>query len=182
MTGIWLALKPYLGQALGAFTYMVSEAVLGKTRFGSWLGLAKALVWFIVKTLFGSVTKVVPSSQQQTQRGIAMSGKVGIDQLKAVCILLINGVNVEQEVMADGHVELSEAGLLFKVFPYVGPAFEGLAQVPAQLADLQADEVVELAALVAADLKLTDEAAKAKVLAVIDMAANVVKNVAVLKA
>lgn len=45
-------LNPHLvAQALGAFLYMVSEAVLGKTRFGSWLGLARATVWFILGTL-----------------------------------------------------------------------------------------------------------------------------------
>lgn len=53
------ALPTTAAQGFGVFLFMVSEAILGKTRFGSWLGLAQAIVWFILKTIFGGVARVV---------------------------------------------------------------------------------------------------------------------------
>lgn len=59
--------KELLAKALGAFVYMVSEAVLGKTRFGSWLGLAKATVWFTLGTLASGFMKVFRRDKSAVQ-------------------------------------------------------------------------------------------------------------------
>lgn len=169
--------KGLLAQAAGVFAFMVSEAVLGRTRFRSWLGLAKALVWFIVRTILEGVGKLRPS---KTQRRTVMSGTHNISQLKEVVVLLIQGVNAQQEAMADGSLSYTDAGLIFKVLPSVAPAIEGIDQVPAELADLQSDEVDELCALVASDLQLGDALAKKKVLAVIKWASCTVETVGAL--
>lgn len=41
--------RNFWAQAVGAFLYLIWEQALGKTRFGGTLGLAKAILWAIVK-------------------------------------------------------------------------------------------------------------------------------------
>lgn len=49
------ALPTTIAQAAGAFLFMVSHEVLGRSRFKTWTGLASAIVWFIL----GTIGKVV---------------------------------------------------------------------------------------------------------------------------
>lgn len=51
--------KDLWAKALGVFFFMVWEAVLGKTRWGSTMGLAKAVTLFIVKTVTGAILQAV---------------------------------------------------------------------------------------------------------------------------
>lgn len=69
--------KDLISKALGVFFYMVSEAVLGKTRFGSWLGLAKAIVWFSAGTVLGKVTGLFKPSPKGDKEQTDASGNKG---------------------------------------------------------------------------------------------------------
>jgi hypothetical protein len=57
-----------MGQAIGVFAYMVVEALLGKSKFGSFLGLAWAIFRAIIKALWASLTwgfKPAPTKEKE---------------------------------------------------------------------------------------------------------------------
>jgi len=66
--------KTFLAQTAALFLFMVCQQILGKTRFGSWLGLAKAVVWFIVRTVFGrffAIFKKGDAQKEENSNGTA---------------------------------------------------------------------------------------------------------------
>jgi len=59
--------KTFLAQTAALFLLMVCERILGRTRFGSLIGLAQAVVLFIVKTLFGRIVALFKRGTPQKE-------------------------------------------------------------------------------------------------------------------
>ena len=73
-----------------------------------------------------------------------MSEKKGIKNVKELMILGLQLGVVGKLAMEDGKLSVGDLGLVVQVFPHVVPAFKDLGEVPAELADLDADESTEL--------------------------------------
>lgn len=84
-----------------------------------------------------------------------------IKNLKEVVSLVLSGVTAVKSAQADGKIGLEDLALLITLVPSLGPALEGLSDVPAELSDLSAEEVAELAAMVIAAQSVDDAKAKA---------------------
>ncbi len=82
-----------------------------------------------------------------------MSGVRNIAQLKDVVVLTVHGFNTAK---ADGHIGLEDLPLVFKLVPDLVAAIDGAGEIPAEVTDLQDDELDELAALVVAELSIDD--------------------------
>lgn len=82
-------------------------------------------------------------------------------ELTELLNLLCDTVNVAVKASEDGKVDLADLPLLFNIIPEVGPAFQGVDKIPAELADLTTEEASELVTHVAARLLVTDAHAKA---------------------
>lgn len=79
---------------------------------------------------------------------VAPAAPLGTDDIKHLLSLLIDAGMVAKQVISDGKVGISDLGLLLKLIPDLGPAFSGLAKVPAEVKDLTADELADLVTFV----------------------------------
>jgi hypothetical protein len=79
-------------------------------------------------------------------------------------IELIDGLLTSLEVIAgaakDGKIGVEDLPLLLKLVPVVGPAVDGVGNIPAELADLSAEEGAELISHVMAKLAIESEKAR----------------------
>jgi hypothetical protein len=90
-----------------------------------------------------------------------MSEKLGIKELKELVELPLGLVSAWHDAKADGKVGYEDAALLFKLFPVVGPALDGVSGVPSELADLSSEEAGELVVHVMGKLAIDDPKARA---------------------
>jgi len=99
--------------------------------------------------------------------------KMGIQELKELVDLPLSAVGAFKEAHSDGVIDMKDLGQLLVLIPKVAPAFEGVEKVPAEFADLDAEEAAELCAFVVAKLAVTDEKAKLVLDAALRAAASV---------
>jgi hypothetical protein len=83
-----------------------------------------------------------------------------VKETKEVIDLGLTIAEIVHEAKKDGKIDLSDAALLMKLVPVAGPGIQGIGQVPAELADLSAEEAAELSAHVMAKLALDDPKAR----------------------
>jgi hypothetical protein len=57
--------------------------------------------------------------------------------------------SVLKNAQSDGKVDLNDLVLLVGIIPFVGPAIEGISDIPEELKDLDATEIAELSAEIA---------------------------------
>ena len=67
-----------------------------------------------------------------------------VKDLKEVITFLGALVGLFPLAMADGKIGLDDAGLLMGLVPSVGPAFEGISNVPNEFGDITVEERAEL--------------------------------------
>lgn len=81
-----------------------------------------------------------------------MSVKNTSELLKLVTTL----ANTISSVSADGKVSIMEYTSFLSLLPTIAPAIEGIGEIPAELADLDDAEYVQLTQQIAQDLDLDD--------------------------
>ena len=89
-----------------------------------------------------------------------MSNSLGVKELKEVINLILGGIKVGKDIMADGKVDFNDLALVMSLMPIIQPAFDGVATVPQELADLNEAEAQELIAHVMANLTVDDVKAR----------------------
>ena len=111
-----------------------------------------------------------------------MTEKKDIAQLKELVTLIVKGAGLGVEIAKDGKFGFDDVASLVRLVPTVTAAVEGIGQVPAELSDLSAEEVAELASLVAAELAVDSEKAKAIIAASFKVLASLVALLTAVKA
>lgn len=96
--------------------------------------------------------------------------------------LILDGVAISIEAGADGKVTLSDAALLLKLMPDLGPAFQSIGTVPAELSALDEAAAAELVTHVMEKLVVADAEARAVVDASLKAAVAVFQLVVAIKA
>lgn len=96
--------------------------------------------------------------------------KVGVKELKDVVALAVGLANAGALIAKDKKISIDDVQHLFAVVPLVGPAVEGITQLPSELMDLSTEEGAEVVAHVASSMMIGDEKAKAIVLASLKLA------------
>lgn len=86
--------------------------------------------------------------------------KAGVKELKELCVFLALCVTAEQEVAADGKVDLSDAPKALAPLMALPAALAGVTEVPAEIKDLDVTEAEELRAAIAANLNLENDSAE----------------------
>jgi hypothetical protein len=108
--------------------------------------------------------------------------KASVQELKDVLDLTIALLLSGEKALDDGKLSVKDLLLLVDVLPKVAPAVAGVSKVPAELADLSAEEGAELVAHVMASLVLDSEKAKVVVEKSLKVAVAVVELVKAIKA
>lgn len=70
--------------------------------------------------------------------------KVGIKNVKELMVFGMQLGMAGKKAMDDGKLSIEDLGLMVKVFPHIGPAIDGISEVPAELKDIDAEEAEEL--------------------------------------
>lgn len=73
-----------------------------------------------------------------------------IKNLKEAVGLAVGILKTVKDAKADGSINAADLGLLIQLVPLVGPAVDGIGEVPSELADLSAAEAAELSAFIMA--------------------------------
>ena len=84
----------------------------------------------------------------------------GTKELKELLDLVLTGVEIAVDASKDGHVGVEDLGLLLKLAPVVQPAIDGIGEIPAELADLSAEEAADVVAYVMGKLAIDDAKAR----------------------
>lgn len=87
--------------------------------------------------------------------------KLGIKETTELVDLVVDLAKVIVEATKDGKITVEDATLLFRLIPALGPAFQDVAKMPAEIKDMDVAEATELVAHVAARLSLDNEKAQA---------------------
>lgn len=90
---------------------------------------------------------------------VAVVEKKSVKELKDVVVLLAQIANSSVSALKDGKVGVEDLSLFLKLIPLLPAAVDGAAQIPAELKDVDAAEVKELADAVVANLALDNEKA-----------------------
>jgi hypothetical protein len=91
-----------------------------------------------------------------------MGEEKGTKELTEFVDLPLTLAGIVVDARADGTISPADAALLFRLAPVIGPAIDGMAQIPAELADISEAETAALVAHVIAKWPGTgDEKAKA---------------------
>lgn len=85
----------------------------------------------------------------------------GTKEVKELLDLALTGVDVGVKASADGKIDAADLALLLQLVPTVGPAIDGIGEIPAELADLDAAEAADVVAHVMAKLSIADAHARA---------------------
>jgi hypothetical protein len=110
-----------------------------------------------------------------------MTMEKSVKELKEVLLLAVRITNgVQLALKDDGKIGLSDAGILFSLLQPTVEAVAGIGELPAEIADFQSEEAVELLAMVSAELAVDNEKAKKIVVAALDMLATSTPKVAAL--
>lgn len=111
-----------------------------------------------------------------------MTEAKGTKELKELVDLALTGVEVGVKASADGKVDVQDLGLLLTLVPTVGPAIDGIGEIPGELADLSTEEAAELVAHVMAKLAVDDAKAREVIEKALKAAAAVYALVKAIKA
>ena len=110
-----------------------------------------------------------------------MSGVKSVKELKEVVLFPVKVVNgVQAALKDDGKIGLSDAHILFGLIQPLIEVVQGVGEIPAEIADFQTEEAVEILAAVSAELVVDNEKAKKIVLASLDLVSSSVPKVAAL--
>jgi len=111
-----------------------------------------------------------------------MSEKKGLKETKEVLDLGFALGGAVKQGLADGKLGLEDMGLLVALIPSLGPAFDGIGDVPAELKDLDSDEAKELLEYAGAKLGavFSDEELLLKINAGLEVGLAVAKLIKVL--
>lgn len=113
-----------------------------------------------------------------------MSEKMGVENLKEVIDLVLDGVDLGKAVLADGKVGADDLDDVFLALPKIAKdavaAGTDISMVVPEAKDLSAEEVSALGAHVVARLAVADEHAKAIVEASLLVAGSLLKLVKVI--
>lgn len=93
----------------------------------------------------------------------------GTKNLTEVVDLALAGVDTFVKAKADGKIDAADLGLLLSLIPAVGPAIDGIGEIPAEIKDLDVAEAQALVAHVMAKLTITDDKAIAVINASLKM-------------
>lgn len=94
--------------------------------------------------------EAVPVVGDPTLRNEPMSGTKNIAGLSALVILVADGLSAWKVVYADKHIGFEDLPTLFSLGPDAIALATQLTDIPAEIGDLQPDEVLELSATLAA--------------------------------
>lgn len=89
-----------------------------------------------------------------------MSGKIGIDGIKACMKVLTTTTNIGFEALADGSISLADSVLLMKLVQPIASLVPLASQIPAEADDLQPEELDELVQYGITDLSMAPEHVK----------------------
>lgn len=78
--------------------------------------------------------------------------KLGIENVKEVLKLGFAIGKGYKEAMEDGQVDASDIAVVIPIIKEIGPAFDGIKQVPKEIKDLDSEEAKELMSFAAAEL------------------------------
>ena len=90
-----------------------------------------------------------------------MTEKKSAKELTDLVDLLLGLVSVGLQAEQDGKIDFQDLALLMQIVPLFAPAFDGVKEIPAELADLSLEEGEILVAHVMATLVISDVHAKA---------------------
>lgn len=90
-----------------------------------------------------------------------MNENVGVKEIRDVLDLIVDGVKVGVEIGKDGKFTADDVTTLFRLIPALGPAFDNIKGIPAELKDMDPSEAAELVAHVATRLSLENAKAQA---------------------
>lgn len=105
-----------------------------------------------------------------------------LKDLKELLDLVLDGVSVAVDAEKDGKLDISDAALLLKLIPDVGPAFADIGNVPAELAAMSAEDAAEIVTYVMGKLAIADDKARKVIDAALKLAAAGYGMYAALKA
>lgn len=106
----------------------------------------------------------------------------GINELKEVVAFGVSLGNALGKALEDGKITLTDAGLVVDPLLKAVPAFNGLEQVPAELADLTDEEKAELLQFVSEAFDIPQEKTEALVERGLKIAVDVIGFISALKA
>lgn len=78
--------------------------------------------------------------------------KMDVHNTKELLVFLFVLGGAVKEAKADGKINALDLGLLLKVIPTVGPAFEDIDKIPGEFKDLEDAETAELLTLIGAKI------------------------------
>lgn len=136
-----------------------------------------ALRWFLNRKAEVKPDPIEGSTQKENQ---IMSGVKDVSQLKDVVVFSVKLANGVQAAMKDGKISFDDGAILIGLIPAAGAAIQGADQIPAEIADFQAEEAVELVNAVAVELVVDNEKAKKIINASLDLIATATPKVAAL--
>lgn len=84
----------------------------------------------------------------------------GTKELTEVVDLMLVMGQIVVEAKKDGKIGMEDVGLMLKLIPSLGPALDGIGEVPAEIKDLSVEEAEALAAHVIANLTVDNEKAR----------------------
>ncbi len=85
----------------------------------------------------------------------------GTKELTEAVDLVLSAVEVIASAEKDGKIGFEDAALLIGLVPHLSPAIAGAGEIPAELADLSAEEAAALVVHVMAKLAIEDAKARA---------------------
>jgi hypothetical protein len=119
---------------------------------------------------------------RRRKTGANMAEVKGIKELTDVVDLAVATVNVGMRAAADGSVDAADLALIMQLVPNVGPAFDGITEVPSELKDLSVAEAAQLVTHVGAILAVQDAQSREVVEAALATAASAFRLAKAIKA
>lgn len=81
-----------------------------------------------------------------------MEQKIDIKETKELIVLILEVGKATKKSFEDNKFEASDFANYFSVIPKLQPAFDGISNVPAEIKDMDTDELNELLAMVAPEV------------------------------
>lgn len=94
------------------------------------------------------------------KKGPTMSESGKMKETKELIDLILGAVAVSVDAQKDGKLSFEDAALLVKLIPDFVPAFEGMGQVPSELASMSEADAAELSTHVMVKLAIEDGKAR----------------------
>lgn len=106
-----------------------------------------------------------------------MASKVGIKETKDVVVAVAKFGNAGGKALEDGKVSITDAVYIYEPLQAISAAVEGIGNVPAELADLDAAELKDLEATFAREFDLPQDGIEAVVEKAVSVARGFVELV-----